>query len=375
MSAGRIWHNKKTDRYVAILECGRDESGKRKQRFRNATTKKEARQLLLQMQRELEEGMLDPSKASLGDYLQDWLRDVVRHRVATRTFERYESVLRCHVIPQLGGVRLAALRPDQVQRRYGEMLDQGMSPATVQKTHGALHSALRHAVRMRMIPRNPSDDLVLPKIRRPEIKPLSEEEIARMLAVAEGTNVGAALLTLLTTGMRRGEVLALRWEDVDFERRTVAVRRTLEQSSQGIALKEPKTRRSARIIALPSATVDALRSHKAKQAEARLTTGPAFNHSGLVFPGPRGDLWRPDNFGAACHKVFKRAELSCRLHDLRHTQATLLLQQGVHPKVVQERLGHANVSITLDIYSHVAPHMQEEAAARIDEALAAALAG
>jgi len=175
--------------------------------------------------------------------------------------------------------------------------------------------------------------------------------------------------------VRRGELLGLQWDDVDLEARTVSVRRTLEESSAGVHLKQPKTARSSRTIALPASTVDALRVHHAAQQRARLAAGKEFNKLDLVFPAVDGDPWKPSTFAAACRRVFKKAGLTCRLHDLRHTHATMLLRQGVHPKVVQERLGHANVGITLDIYSHVSPHMQSDAAERIDAGMRKALAG
>ena len=163
----------------------------------------------------------------------------------------------------------------------------------------------------------------------------------------------------------RSELLALQWADLDLEAHTVSVRRTLEESSAGVHLKEPKTVLSARTIGLPSTTVEALRAQHAAQQRARLAAGKDFNQLGLVFPGRDGGPWRPSAFASNCRIVFKTAGLTCRLHDLRHTHASELLKAGVRPKVAQERLGHANVGITLDTYSHVAPHMQEAAAERI----------
>jgi len=196
-----------------------------------------------------------------------------------------------------------------------------------------------------------------------------------MLAAAEGRPVAVPLLVLVGLGVRRGELLALQWDDVDLEARSVSVRRTLEESSAGVHLKQPKTVRSSRTIALPASTVNALRVHHAAQQRARLAAGKAFNKLDLVFPGRDGGPWKPSAFASNCRVVFRKAGLTCRLHDLRHTHATLLLRQGVHPKVVQERLGHANVSITLDIYSHCTANMQQEAAAKIDEALRGVLVG
>jgi integrase len=229
-----------------------------------------------------------------------------------------------------------------------------------------LHSSLKHTVRIRLISRNAADDLALPKIRRAEITALSDEQVGRLLAAAEGTPVAVPLLCLLTLGVRRGELLGLQWGDVDFEKGQVSVRRTLEESSAGVTLKEPKTARGSRTLALPQTSAETLHEHRKAQLEMRLRVGPGFNAGELVFPRPDGEPWRPSNFARASRRVFDTAGLKCRIHDLRHTHATMLLRQGVHPKVAQERLGHANAGITLDIYSHVSPHMQSDAAERID---------
>jgi integrase len=376
---GRVYQRDKSRRDVwqLIIELGRDEYGKRQWKYESVHgTKAHAKQVLRQRLNELEAGtFIESTDVTLAEYLPSWLSDVVRHQVAARSLDRYTSIVDCHLTPRLGAMKLSALRPDHVQHCYADLLDAGLSPASVHKVHVVLHSALRSAVRTRLIARSPCDDLVLPRIRTPEMKALTDEDIGAMLRAAEGTRVAVPLLVLVSLGVRRGELLGLQGGDVDLEARTISVRRTLEESSAGVHLKQPKTVRSSRTIALPASTVDALRTHHAAQQRARLAAGVEFNRLDLVFPGPDGEPWRPSTFAAACRRVFKKAGLTCRLHDLRHTHATMLLRQGVHPKVVQERLGHANVSITLDIYSHCTANMQQEAAAKIDEALAAALAG
>jgi integrase len=376
MATGRIYYNRHRDSWQAIVEKGRDEHGKRRQVFRDAKTKREARQILQKLLRELDDGtFVEPSDLTLAEHLESWLADVVRHQVGARTHDRYKGIARKHLIPRLGAVRLSALRAAQVQSCYAEMLDAGLSPASVHKGHIVLHGALRHAVRMRLIARNPSDDLVLPKVRRPEIRALTDEQVGAMFTAAEGSRVAVPLLVLVGLGLRRGEALGLEWEDVDLEASTVAIQRTLQESSLGLHLAPPKTACGSRTVVLSASIVDALRIHHAAQQRARLAAGATFNRLDLVFPGRDGEPWKPSAFASNCRVVFRKAGLTCRLHDLRHTHATMLLRQGVHPKVVQERLGHANVSITLDIYSHVAPNMQQEAAVKIDQALAAALAG
>ena len=373
---GRVYYNRHRDSWQAIVEKGRDEHGKRRQIFRDAPTKREARQILQELLRELDEGtFVEPHTMTVAELLESWLADVARHQVSGRSYDRYTSIVRVHLVPALGSVKLSALRLEHIQRCYSGLIDKGLAPATVRKVHAVLHSALKHGVRMRLLARNPSDDASLPKIRRAEMTALSEVQVGELLRAAEGTSVAVPLLVLVTLGVRRGELLGLSWDDLDLEAGRLSVRRTLEESSGGVALKEPKTVRGARSIALPEVTVEALREQHKVQSEMRLRVGPGFNHRELVFPGADGEPWRPSTFAQACRRVFKRAGLQCRLHDLRHTHATMLLRQGVHPKVVQERLGHANVGITLDTYSHVAPHMQEEAAARIDAGLRRALEG
>jgi integrase len=373
---GRLYYNKHRDSWQAIVEKGRDEHGKRRQVFRDAKSKREARQILQKLLRELDDGtFVEPSTLTVREHLEAWLEDVARHRLSARSLDRSRSIVKCHLVPALGGIKLASLRPDQVQACYSHLIDEGLSAATIQKIHAVLHSSLRHAARMRLISRNAADDLALPKIRRAEITALSDEQVGRLLAAAEGTPVAVPLLCLLTLGVRRGEALAFTWPNVDLERGQVTICRTLEESSGGLAFKEPKSARGARTIALPQITVEALREHRRAQLEMRLRVGPGFNAGELVFPRADGEPWKPSAFASNCRTVFKKAGLACRLHDLRHTHATMLLRQGVHPKVVQERLGRANVSITLDIYSHVSPHMQTDAAERIDAGMRKALAG
>ena len=195
-------------RWPAVVELGRDEGGRRKQLFRDMpkdrNTKAEAKRVGRLLLNELEAGTyVEASDLTLAEYLEGWLADVVRHQVGARTRDRYAGIVRKHLIPRLGAVKLSALRPDQVQRCYAEMLDAGLSPASVRKAHVVMHSALRHAVRMRLIARNPSDDLMLPKIRRPEIKALTDMEIGAMLAAADGSRVAVPLLVLVSLGVRR----------------------------------------------------------------------------------------------------------------------------------------------------------------------------
>jgi integrase len=206
------------------------------------------------------------------------------------------------------------------------------------------------------------------------MRALDEHATAKLLGAAEDTRLALPVMLAVTTGLRRGEILGLRWRDVDLQGGTLAVRPSLEQTRDGLAFKQPKTSKGRRVVALPSLALDALHQHKARQAAVKLALGPAYDDHDLVCAREDGRPWPPDGFSTAFVNLVRKAGIPpTRFHDLRHTHATQLLRQGVHPKIVSERLGHATVGITLDVYSHVLPGMQEEAAARTDAALRAAL--
>ena len=238
----------------------------------------------------------------------------------------------------------------------------------------AIHSALKHAVMMRLLSSNAADFVTPPRVMRTEMKFLDEKESAAMLRAAEGTSLYMALMLALGTGMRRGEMLGLRWSDVDLDSAALTVNQTLQEAYGKIIFKEPKTTRSRRRITLPGVVVSALRVHRAEQAKKTLARKPNWTDSEFVLAAPRGGPWRPSNFDTIWRRFKTKQGLVIRFHDLRHTHATQLLKAGVHPKVVSERLGHASIGITLDTYSHVMPGMQEEAAEKIDAGLRAALA-
>lgn len=273
------------------------------------------------------------------------------------------------------GESYAALRPVHLQRFYSEKLDSGLSASTVRKFHNILHAALRHAVRMQLLAANPTDVVTAPKPRRTEMTVLDEQASATMLRAAQGSELYLPLLLAVGTGMRRGELLGLRWSDVDLEAGTLTVAQTLQEAYGEVLFKEPKTTKSRRRITLPELVVEALRAHRVEQAARTLAREPGYVESDLVLPAPGGGPWWPSNFDRMWRRFKKRQGLEIRFHDLRHTHATQLLKAGIHPKVVSERLGHASIGITLDTYSHVLPGMQEEAAAKIDAGLRGALAG
>jgi integrase len=314
--------------------------------------------------------VFDAGTLTVGEYLDRWMRDV-EGTVRESTHQRYGYAVGPHVKPALGSIKLKDLNPAQVRWFYRDRLDSGLSPASVHKLHVVLHKALKAAVSDGLIPRNVAAGLKLPKLSREEIDPLNREEARRLLEAAKGERLEALYMLALNTGMRLGELLALNWDDVDLEGEVLRVRRTLTRAGKVYTTGEPKTRNSRRVIRLTGAAVEALRGHLPRQLEEMGRMGSLYQPGGLVFATEVGTIVNPSNVrNRSLKPLLKKAGLRpVRFHDLRHTCATLLLLKNVNPKIVSELLGHASVSITLDVYSHLMPDMQEKAARALEEAL------
>ena len=345
-------------------------------------TKKDAQRELTRVIHEVDEGAyVDATKETVGEYLERWLRDYAKVNVAPKTFERYSEIVANHLIPALGAIVLKDLRPLHIQGHYSNALESGrlngkggLSPRTVHHHHRILSEALRQAVRWRMLNINPAEAVTPPKPEEVEIEILNNDELGRLLQEARPTRSYPAILLAATTGMRRGEVLGLRWRDIDLDHAVLTVAQALEETKDGLRMKAPKTKKSRRTITLPGITVDVLRAHKIAQAEERLMLGLGRNDGGLVFTTLDGEMVRPRNLTKEFSRLVKRAGVrAVTFHGLRHTHITALLADGINPKVVSERAGHANVAITLALYGHVMPNMQADAAARVDAALRSTL--
>jgi integrase len=317
---------------------------------------------------------------TLSELLLRWLNDYAEERVAGRTLQRYEGIIRNHLIPAFGDVALEDLQPAAIQAYYrrtqrcGRLKGGALSPATVLQHHSVLRSALARAVRWGLHDANPADRADPPRVAAHWIRVLDERETKALLRALHGRSVYGPTLVAVGTGMRRGEILALRWSEIDLKGAVVAVVRSLEQSRRGLTFKLPKTRRSRRQIVLPSFVVRGLKEQRLRQQATRQSDGATPGELGLVFPRADGRAWPPDSFSAEFARQLRLAgQPRIRFHDLRHTHASHLLRQGVHPKVVSERLGHASVGITLDTYSHLLPGMQAEAAEKIDQVLGGGL--
>lgn len=283
-----------------------------------------------------------------------------------------------HLIPKLGKVLLTELRPDHLQNYYSHLLidgrcgtSTGLSARTVKHHHTMMHKALQTALEWGLVSRNVADAVKPPRARRPDMLTWSEPEIIRFLEAAKSTPYYAMFHTVLFTGMRRSEFLALKWSDVDFIYSQLHVNRGLHHLRDGsYVFTEPKAAKSRRTIALTPSTALILRGHREKQEALRAMLGARLTDDDLIFSLPDGKPHRPNTITRAWTILAAQCGVKViRLHDARHTHASLMLKQGVHPKIVQERLGHATISITLDTYSHVAPGLQEAAAAGFDNML------
>jgi integrase len=343
----------------------------RKRRTLYGKTRKEVAKKLTEALSNREQGLIfDAGKMTLEEYLERWLADSVRGTVRPSTFERHEQIVNVHVNPALGRIRLKNVTPPHVRGLLAEKLESGLASATVRKIHSTLHKALSQAVADGLIPRNAAD-VKAPRPTPKEMRPLSEEEARTFLEAARGDQFETLYVLALTTGLRRGELLGLRWDDVDLERGTLRVGRAHVREGGRHAVGETKTRRGRRQVNLTPRTVNTLRAHRKHQLEEKIRLTGLREDSGLIFTTHRGTYVNPENLIKRSFKpLLKRAGLpDIRFHDLRHTCATLLLGRGVHPKLVQELLGHATIAMTLDTYSHYLPSMGNAAAGAMSDAL------
>jgi integrase len=339
-------------------------------RYVSGKTRQEAAKKLRKVLHDVDEGFVfDAGPLTVEEFLNMWLRDSVRGSVRLSTYQRYESKVRCHLIPTLGRLKLKSLTPAHVQRLYRDRLDAKLSPSSVRKLHNILHRALSQAVKWRLVPRNVTDATDPPKEINKEVNPLSAEEASRLLEAVRGERLEALYTLAVHTGMRQGELLALKWDDVDLERSIIYVRRTLTKDRGKLRFGEPKSKKGRRRIDLTKGAVESLRRHLSRQLKQIEELGDLYENQGLIFTTNTGAPVNPSNLRQrSLHKLLEKAGVrKIRFHDLRHTCATLLLIKEAHPKDVQELLGHAKISQTLDRYSHFIPGMGRRTAQAMEE--------
>lgn len=334
-----------------------------------AKTHKEAQEQLRKLLSDADKGLLPPTeKPTLAVHIERWLTDVAQPSVRSRTTRGYRDIARLHILPTLGALRLTQLQPSHVQALYSKLTAAGLSAKSVRNVHAVLRRALNQAVEWHLVPRNVALLAHPPRAPRHEVVALSADDARRLLHSVRGDRWAALLAVALATGMRQSELLGLKWSDVHVASGTIRVQRQLGRDG---LYAEPKTAKGRRTIDLPASCVAILKDHKRQQNEERLLVGPDWQYSDLVFCTHAGRPLSQRNVHRAFKRLLDRHGIpDVPFHALRHTHATLLLAQGTHPKVVQERLGHATIAMTLDIYSAYVPSMGRSAADQLDALLA-----
>ncbi len=370
--------------WTVTFDAPRGADAKRNQRTLTVKgTRKDAEREFARIATELERGTFVASdKTTLAQYLEHWL-SIVEHELGAKTYGRYQSIVLLHIAPALGHVELRNLRPHHIETAKkqwitGERKDKKkgrLSQRTVQHIFGTLFTALNSAKRQGLLAINPCENVNPPKVERREITPPNEAEVATIVQRSAGTEIGAVVVVAIGTGLRRGELLALRWGDVDLENGLLSVRRSLEYINGQIRFKEPKTKRSTRTVALPAFVIADLRRHRLGQAERFLALGLGRPGSDTIVFDRLGKPWNPATFSSYFYRLVVSAKLpKARFHDLRHSFASFALQSGTDLKTISGALGHSTISTTADIYAHVASSLQHEAATRLDSMLTRAFA-
>lgn len=366
--------------WTFIADVGRDADGKRKQIRRTVKgTKADCERELRSILSNVDNGSyIKPTIKTVGQYLNEWVNGYARNNTAPRTYERYKEIVDKNLIPALGSIPLTKLKPQHIQSYYDNALLEGrrdgkggLSAQTVYHYHRILFKALRHAVKQNIIVRNVCESVEPP---RPEYKPMNAADsnnVSVLLEAASGTPYYVLIFTAIFTGLRRSEILALKWQNVDLDLATMSITETLHHLKTGeYIFRQPKSKRGRRNIALSPALAILLRRHRTVQEALREQLGSKLETDDLVFSDIKDNPMRPNTVTRAFHILATKAGMpKLRFHDLRHTHASLMLSQGIHPKIVSERLGHSSINITLDTYSHVLPGIQEAAALRFEQGL------
>jgi integrase len=366
---GSVWL-RADGRWCGAINLGW-EHGKRRRKYFYGQTAEQVQAAILRARADLAQGLpVVAERQTVEEFLGRWLEDSVKPSVRPLTYEQYRQHVKLYLAPLLGRHQLAKLAPQHVRAFIKQKLADGLSPRTVQLSLVILRRALGQAVKDGLVGRNVAKLADPPRWKRPEIKPWEPAEAARFLDAIRTERLEAAYLLALSLGLRRGEVLGLRWSDVDLEGKTVTISQALARVGGKLEFIEPKSRQSRRTVPIHDGLVAALRNHRRRQFEERLAAGSRWHDGGLVFTTGIGTPLEPRALNEDFERVVMAAGLRrIRLHDLRHSCATFLLAQGVHPRVVMELLGHSQISLTMETYSHVLPDAMREAIGRMEALL------
>jgi integrase len=353
-----------------IIDLGRDASGKKLRKFVTVKgTKAEAQRKRRELLTNLDKGIpVNSSKITLAAWVERWLAEYVRHKNSQHTYERYDRLLRLHVLPVLGDVELTKLTPSHLKSLEANLSAEGMAPAGVELVHCVISGVLKQALREELVWRVVTQAVTPPRVDRKEVEPPEIAGVRRVLDIAKEQEhpLYPCLHLIAYTGARRGEALALRWQNVNLEAGTISIVESLGRSvEKGLVFSPPKTRSGRRVVDLDDDTVALLRAHQGRQLLWQVELGDVFRNQGLVFPNLTGGPLNPMALTREYQRLAAQAGLKAgRLHDLRHFHVSVMLHSGETMVMVSKRLGHATVSTTADIYAHIAPGWQKEAAQR-----------
>jgi integrase len=368
---------KKDNGWQYTIEVGRDLNGKRKQKSKGGfKTKRECQEAMIAAETLIDKGeYFIAENITFKDYLSKWLSDYAKIATAPRTYYRYEEIINKYINPKLGTIELNKLKPLHIQGFYNYCInDLNLSTTTVRQFHAIIHKALNKAVEWQMLNNNCSNAVDKPKKAKVDFTVLGDIETNMLLKRLEHMTLYIPVLIAVTTGMRRGEICGLKWENIDLDNGIIYVKEQLQKIENKLELVKVKTDGSKRKIIMLDYTIPILKEHKKKYLTLKLRLGEAFKDEGFVVFQADGSPYEPEyitkNYGRVLGRISKELAIpKIRFHDLRHTHATLMLKAGVHPKVVAERLGHSSITMTLNTYSHVLPDMQQEAAEKLNALL------
>ncbi|WP_019240555.1 MULTISPECIES: site-specific integrase [Bacillus] len=357
------------------VDVGKDPTtGKRRQIYRGGFPTKKTAELAKAefMTKVKNEGFFTPINEIMETFIHRWLYTVYKHEVQSTTFERAESTVKNHILPAFAQSKVNDIKTFDVQQFLSNKAKDGLSPATVKVIKNTLSKAFQTAIDWELTRKNPTERVKCPSIEKKEKETWNPDEVKKFLNACDELRWKVAFSLAIHTGMRRGEILALKWDTINFEEQTIKIVESLAYTKeQGLYFKSPKTTNSIREVVIPASLVSLLKELQHEQKKMKLRMGPAFHHYNLVVSTADGKPIHPRNLARTFTQLINKAGVKrISLHGLRHTNATILMKQGVNPKIVSERLGHANVGITLDIYSHTDLKMQQDTASKLEEILA-----
>lgn len=362
---GTVYQRQSDKRWVASIPL---ENGKRKEYYFKTQREAIAKKNELLYDKKMGRLATGPQQ-TVKQFLEYWLEEVHRLNISLNTYQIYRNLLDHHILPKIGDIRLQKLTAEHIQSLYAYEQKRGLAVETVRTIHRMLHRALRDAVNWERVSYNVCDRVKPPRAVKYEPRLLGKEQALCLLEAARGTWLEAVLTLAVTTGMRQGEILGLKWQDIDFQEGSLQIQRSISRIGRfGLVEHGTKTEKSKRKIFLPDFVLEILMQYKGLQAEQKTKAGDAWKEQDIVFSNNKGGFTEPFTLIRRFKQLLKKAELpDIRFHDLRHSAATILLEMGVHPKLVQELLGHSNISQTMDRYSHVLPSMQREMMRQLDQ--------